>query len=112
MTALAGSLQHFAGGMHCRVIGLICRRYVHARVERVVAGFVGAKQALFWQPGARFTSDTSIIGALDPTGDRAALAAPLTPPPAPTLVLGGHAILRTTQAKVQAIPSELGVEVR
>ncbi len=89
---------------------MICCRCVHARAERVTAGFIGAKQALFRQPGARFASIASIIGALDPTADRAALAAPLTPPPAPTLVLGGHAMLRTTRAKVQAIPSDPGVQ--
>ena len=98
--------------MHCRVIGMICRHYVYARAERVTAGFVEAKQALFRQPGARLTSVTSIIGALDQTADRTAFAAPLTLPPAETLVLGSQAMPQKLRAKVKAIPSKPGVQVR
>lgn len=96
--------------MDCWVVGMVCCRYVHARAERVTAGFVGAKQARFRQIGPHFASVASIINALDQTADRAAFTVPLTPP-APILMLGGHAILRTTRAKVQAIPSEPDVQV-
>ena len=97
---------------HRRVIGMMYRRHVYAEAGQVTAGFVGAKQRLSRQPGARFASVAFVTGALDPVADRAAFAALLSPPPAPTLVLCGEATPPKSRAEMQAIPSGPGVEVR
>lgn len=97
---------------HRRVIGMMYRRHVYAEAAQVTAGFVAAKQRLSRQPGARFASVAFVTGALDPVADRAAFAALLTPPPAPTLVLCGEATPPKSKAEMQAIRPGPGVEVR
>ena len=97
---------------HRRVIGMMYRRHVYAEAGQVTAGFVGAKQRLSRQPGARFASVAFVTGALDPVADRAGFAALLSPPPAPTLVLCGEATPPKSRAEMQAVPSGPGVEVR
>ena len=97
---------------HRRVIGMMYRRHVYADAGQVTASFVGAKQALSRQPGARFASVAFVTGALDPVGDADAFARLLTPPPAPTLVLCGEATPPKSRAAMQTIPSSPEVEVR
>ncbi len=97
---------------HQRVLGMMYRRHVYAEAGSVTPGFVAAKQALARQSGARFASVAFVTGALDPVADRAAFAALLSPPPAPTLVLCGEATPPKSKAEMAAIPSRSDVDVR